>query len=116
VVQEDVVTDLGRLADDDTVPVVDEQSSADGRGGVYLDAGEKPGEFGEPTSGQRVIPVPERVGDAIQPDRVNARVEQEYLEPVPGGGVFRAGGPDVLGDVREQRSECVEHCDVIVDA
>jgi len=110
VVDEHVVADLGRLADDDPGAVVDEQPLADGRGRVNFDAGQEAGELRQRPRREPVVPVPEDVGDAIQPDGVDAGIEQCYLQCALGCGVFGESCPDIFQDVRAYRVESFEHC------
>src|SRR5690606_7393206 len=66
----DVLTDLGRLSDDHTHTVVDEQSRTDGGAGVNLDPRHKSRRLTDPSGDQAMIVLVEAMGQAMGPNRV----------------------------------------------
>jgi hypothetical protein len=77
VVHHHVVADDRRLADDDAHPVIDEAPPSDHRAGVDLDPRREPGELGDEAREKWDVQLPERVGDAVGPDRPDALVEND---------------------------------------
>jgi len=69
-VEQDVVADLGRLADDRAHAVVDDKAAADARAGVDFDAGEEAAELRHEAAEKVKVPPPQAVGQAVKPERV----------------------------------------------
>ena len=80
VVEQAVVADLGRLADDDAHAVVDEQALADLRAGVYLDAGHMPRKLRKRTREEKVLVLIEPVCLAVVKQSMEALIEEDDLE------------------------------------
>ena len=96
VVEQAVVADLGRLADDDAHAVVDDQPPADLRAGVDLNSRPAAAPLAH-QPGQEEEPVPvEKVGKPVVDERVHARVEQKNLQPAPGRRIAGLIGPQGL--------------------
>ena len=68
-IERDVVADFGRLADDHAHAVIDEQSLADGRAGVDLDAGLFAGALRHNARQQLHVVLPQPVRAPVPPDR-----------------------------------------------
>ena len=94
-----VVPDDGSFADDHAGAVVDEQPLADLRTGMDLDAGQKPGALADHPCGEVFFVGMERVGQPIQHQRVESRVEEQYLRAGAGGRVLLADGIDIPPDL-----------------
>ncbi len=62
VVEQDVIADLGCLADDRAHAVVDDQTAANACAGVDFDAGEEAAELRHHTPKEVELPLPQRVG------------------------------------------------------
>ena len=96
VVDQAVVPDLRRLADDDAHAVVDDEPAADSGTGVDLDAGPEPAPLAH-QPGQEEQPVPvEAVGQPVVQRGMHARIEQKDLQPAPGRRVAGLIGPQGL--------------------
>ena len=92
------VADLGRLADHDAGPVVDEQVGADPGRRMDLDPGHRPARVGERHRHQRHPGLVQGVGDAVGEDRLHAGPVHEDL----GGADAARRGVAIArrGDVR----------------
>ena len=76
-----VVADLGRLADHDAGPVVDEEPASDAGGGMDLHAGDHLHHVGEHARDQRDARLVQRVRDAVGQQRLDAAVGEQDLDP-----------------------------------
>src|SRR5207249_1129663 len=77
--QRDVLADLGRLADDDAHPVIDEEPSAEPGRRMDLDAGQEARHVGDESRGRRPATIPEPVGEpeedlGVHQDRKSTRL------------------------------------------
>jgi hypothetical protein len=103
-VQEAPVAHRRRLADHDTHAVIDDDAPPERRARMDLDAGDEPVDVREDARNKARIAQPQRVRQAVKPDRVQARVDEEHLEPRSRGGVVGNHRGDVLG--RELEAAC----------
>ncbi len=78
-IQGDVVSDHGRLANDDAHPVIDEQAAANLCRRMDFNPGEQTRHLRKPARGQEHPVIPEPVIDPVEPDRVQPRVAQKYF-------------------------------------
>ena len=86
-VEQAVVSDLRRLADDDAHAVVDHQPMSDLRTGVDLDAGPEPAPLGDaPGQEEPAVPV-QPVGHPVVQHGVDAGVQEKNLQLAAGRGV-----------------------------
>src|SRR5581483_9257689 len=102
-VDEDVVSDLGGLPHDDAHAVVDEDAPSDARAGVDLDPGQEARERRQEARRQPRPAQPQRVGDAMHQQRVDARVAEDDLERRARGRIPLEGDEDVLAYARPHR-------------
>src|SRR5690606_25102466 len=98
VVEHDVVAELGGLADDDAHAVIDEETPADGRPRVDLDARDEPGPLRDGAPQEVPAPPPQAIGDAVPPDGVNTRIQPEDLGIAARRRVTQARRGQVLAD------------------
>src|SRR5699024_10856513 len=98
VVEHAVVADLGGLADHHAHAVVDEEPATDTGAGVDLDPSEESRELTEYARHDPSRPAagPYAVGQAVEPDRVEPRVDDRVLDVSPGGRVVRTCRGEVL--------------------
>src|SRR5207344_526485 len=75
-----ILADLGGFTDDDTHPMVDEESGSEPRGGMDLDAGEEAADVREEAGRRPEATPPEPVRGPVEPDRVHAGIAERYLE------------------------------------
>jgi hypothetical protein len=68
---------------------------------VYLDTGQKPADMGDEAAQEIELVDPEPVGDAIDPECVQAGIAEDDLEHVAGGGVSFKDRIDILAEVFE---------------
>src|SRR6476661_4690111 len=68
--------------------MVDEESAANPRAGVNVDAGQEAVDVGEKTRRKVQLGLGEAMGDAVQKDGMEARIAQHDLEDALGGGVL----------------------------
>ena len=86
-VQQAVVADLRRLADDDAHAVVDDQAVADGGTGVDLDAGPEPAPLGHAPGQEKPVVDIQPMGQPVIEDGVDAGVQEKDLQLAAGRGV-----------------------------
>ena len=98
VVEGHVVTDLGGFAYHHASPVVDEKASPDFRTGVDVDIRPKAGKVRNKTREIPPVALPQAVGDALQHDSVDARVERGNFQARTGGGVALEDAGDVFAN------------------
>src|SRR5271170_143857 len=79
-VDEDVVADFGGLAHHDPHPVIDEEAASDFRAGMNLDSCDQARQLAYHAAEQLAVMLPEPMRDAIEPDRVEAGVQENHLE------------------------------------
>ena len=103
--------------------MVDDDASADARGGVNLDPGGEPIHRADDASREEAVVLPELVRDPVKPERVEPRVDEDDLPARPGGRVVRAHGRDVFPRARDdarglaepaERGEETSHPDLTV--
>src|SRR4051812_29999382 len=87
-VYQNVVADLGRLADHHPRTVIDEEPSADGRPGVNLNPGEEPANLRDQTGQQRNSGTVETVSQTVQQDRMKSGITKHDLKHTLGGRIF----------------------------
>ena len=87
VVDQAVVPDLRRLADDDAHAVVDDQAAADLRAGVDLNAGPEAAPLGDGTGQKLHLVTVTEVRGLVIHGGVHAGIEQEDLQLAPGSRV-----------------------------
>ncbi len=97
-----VVADDGGFADDNAHAVIDEEAAADDGAGMDLDAGPEADDLGHEAGEEFEVPAPEPVVDAVNPDRLQARVAEQHHEPRGRGGVALEDDPGVFADVLEE--------------
>lgn len=96
VVKNAVVTDYSRFADDHTHSVVDEESTTNLGSRVNLDPGKEPRDLGQQASQEPKAPLPELMADAMPPNCVQTRVQEEDDRTVRRCGVISLRRSDVL--------------------
>ena len=106
-VEQAVVADRGGFADDDAHAVVDEDPPPEACAGVNLDAGPAPVRMCEQPRRKHEATLPHRVGCTVQPERMQARIDEQHLERVAGRRVKPHDGLDVFDDDLQQRAEIV---------
>ena len=82
-VDQDVVADLRRSADDHARSVVDEEPLADAGAGVDLDPRQKPRNLGEEPRHEAEPLLPDPVGKAVEKDRVETWIAGDDLQDAP---------------------------------
>ena len=92
----DVVPDAAGFADNDSGPVIDEESLADHRAGVDVDTRMRVGSLGHDPGDDRNLLLVEVVSDAVGGDRLDAGVAQDDLVERGRSGVAVVGGLDIL--------------------
>src|SRR5579885_1608117 len=95
-VDEDIISDLGRFTHHDSHPVIDEQPAADLCARMNLYAGQKARQMADQSGDELEMMVPEPVRDSMEPDSVQSRVGQDDLEAGPRGRVAFKDSLDVL--------------------
>src|SRR5207253_4956747 len=101
VVERAVVADFRRLADHDTHAVVDEDAAPDARAGMDLDAGEEAGHVRKEPREPSQLRLPQRVRDAMQLERVEARIARENFPDRARGRIAFEHATDVFADSSE---------------
>jgi hypothetical protein len=105
-----VVADLRRLADDDTHAVVDEDTPADLRAGVDLDAGEETRQMRGDAAEPRKAGEPASTRPAVHEDRMQARITGQHLPSPARSGVALTDAGDVFSEAVEHGERSVEAC------
>ena len=95
---DDVVADLGRLSDDHTRRVVDEDPSPDGGLGVDVHAGDGAGHGRQDACGGSGAMCPQGMGDAVGPESMHARVRQGNLQGGSGRRIAALSRHEVLAE------------------
>src|SRR5258706_2347146 len=102
-----LVADCRRLADHDAHAVIDEDAPADGGPRMDLDAGEEADpvrdEAREPGKAHR----PQRVREAVQLQRVEARIARDHFPHAARGGIAFENALDVFADAGEHQRSLV---------
>ena len=106
-VEQAVVAHGRRLADDDAHAVVDEDPPPEACARVDLDARPAPVRMREQPRRQHEATLPHRMRRPVQPERMQARIDEQHLERVARCGVEPHDGLDVFGDDLQQRGEIV---------
>ena len=86
-VDEDVVSHLRCLADNDPHPVVDDHPPADHGSGMDLNSRKEPADMGDKPGPEFQVVGLEPVGPPVEPEGVEPRVADEDLKRGAGGGV-----------------------------
>ena len=86
--------DLGGLADDDAHAVVDDETAADLRAGVDLDAGAAAAALGDEPREEKQLVIIAPVGQAVTSHRADAGVEQQNFQRAARRGIARLVGGD----------------------
>src|SRR5262244_419484 len=94
--QAHVPPDLGRLADDHSHAIVDEESGSKLGRGMDLDAREEAAQVRQPTGSGRPSRPPQGMRNAVDPDGVDAGVAQYDLEGGARGRIALQHGSNVL--------------------
>src|ERR1700738_5259840 len=93
-----VIADFRCLADDNTEPMVDEYTAADGRSRMDLDAGQTPRDMRNKTAEPFHALHPAPVRPAMQDDRMQARIAGQYLPGRASGGITFDDAGDIFTD------------------
>ena len=103
-IQRHVVSDLGRLADHNAHPVVDEEPVADPRRGVNLDAGYGPRDRGNRPRQKRDSAGVQGVGHTVCQQGVNSWPRSDDLCPgdAAGGRIATLGCGDIPADLGDR--------------
>ena len=101
-IQQTVVADLGRLADDDAGAVVDDEAAADRRAGVNFDAGPELRPLGHGAGDEKAAMAVKPVRDAVIDRCVQAVIQQDDLNGRPRGGVVLFVCADILQKMQIQ--------------
>src|SRR5579862_339955 len=97
-VEQDIISDLGGLADYDSGAVIDEEASADGGAGMDLDSGEEAAGLGDHSRNERDAPAIEPMGEAMSQNGVEAGVTEKDFNDALGRRVFPENGVDLFPD------------------
>ncbi len=97
-IEQHVVADFGGFADDDAHAMVNEEALADAGSGVDLNAGEGAGDVAHHAGDGVPAAAIKPMGQPVQENRVDAGVEQQDLQCVPGGRVALVDGIDLFTD------------------
>src|SRR5690554_1988259 len=92
VIEQDVVADLGSLADHDPHTVVDDEPPADPRPRVYLNSRHRTRELRVRTCEKPQPASPQRMRDAMRPDRMEPGVQHPDLERVTCSRISKTRG------------------------
>ena len=92
----DVVAHDGGFADDDGGAVIDEKAMADLGAGVNFDEGKDARDLRKEAGEEAEAVIPERVVNAMKPERVQAGIAEEYFEVGARGWVPLADGADIV--------------------
>jgi hypothetical protein len=95
-IHQDIITNLGCLADDHSHAVVNEEPAANSRSRMYLDSGQKAVDMGEEATQKEQPASPEKVGYPMQPDGVQTGIAKDHLPGGLGSRVFSEDGLDIL--------------------
>src|SRR3989442_10315715 len=87
-IKEEIVADLGSLADDHAGTVVDKEPAADARARMNLDPGEEPRRLRDHTRDEGYVGLVQSVREPVEQYGVKTRVTEENFEDTFGGGVF----------------------------
>ncbi|CAG9218055.1 hypothetical protein BCAR13_390015 [Paraburkholderia caribensis] len=87
--------------------MVDEYTPPDRRARVNLDPGHEPAELRHETRDPAAVGAPAGMRDAVEYQRVQARVTREDFPGAAGGGIALADRGDVFAESREHGSEAV---------
>src|SRR5262249_58982002 len=102
--QGDVRADLGGLADDDTHAVIDEETRAELRGRMDLDARDEPRHVREEAGRDRPAVPPHRVSEPMERQRVHPGIAEQDLEGGTSSRVALTDGPNIAAQVGEHHS------------
>src|SRR5260370_17201552 len=95
-VERDIVTDDGGLADHHPQTMIDEQTSPDLRPGMDFNSGKQARHLRQPARGQKEALVPQPVIDALEPNRRHPADEKINSHPRPPRATLLHPPPTVL--------------------
>jgi len=101
-IEQAVVADLGRLADDDAGAVVDDEAAADRRAGVDLDPGPELRPLRHGAGNEKAAAAVKPVRDTVVNGRVQTVIQQDDLNGRPRGGVVLFICADILQKMQIQ--------------
>ena len=101
-IEQTVVADLGRLADHDPGAVVNDQTAADLRAGVYFNSGPHFRPLRDRARDKKAAMPVKPVRDAVIDRRVQAVVQQHDLDCRARGRVVSFVCPDILQQMQRQ--------------
>ena len=101
-----IVADLGRFADHHAHAVVDKETPPDGRPRMDLDTGEPARKVRNEARQPFEIGMPQRIGQAMEDARMQARIAGQHLK----GGARRGVAVEYAGNIF---SKVFEHLDVL---
>jgi hypothetical protein len=97
-IEEDIVADFRRFADDNAGSMINEETPADPGTGMDFNTGEKPIDMGDKSCREIPVMAPEGMGDPVQPEGMESRVAGDYLQNAPGGGVLPENRLNIFSD------------------
>ncbi len=95
-IDEDIVADLGSLADNDPHAMVDDYPPADHGTGMDLNSREEPADVGDEPGTEFQVMGPEPVGPPVEPEGMESRVTDEDFKGGAGGGISGKRWPAYL--------------------
>jgi hypothetical protein len=95
-VEQNVVTDFGRLANDDAEAVVDKEALADLGAGVNFNARQQPSKVGHETSHDVQTLLVQTVRQTMEENSVQTGVTEQDFQAALGGRIFPLDGLNVL--------------------
>jgi hypothetical protein len=95
-VQQYIVSYLGRFADDHAGSVIDKESSAYCSAGMYFYRCQETGKVRKKPGGKFYPVRPEEMGYAVKSQRMKARITEKHLEHASCGRVFGENCPDIF--------------------
>ncbi len=103
-IQRDVVTDLGGLADHDTGAMIDEEPLSDRGAGMNVDIGQEATEPRQQPRRKPPVGLPQAMGNTMPDQGMDAGIGEQGFELVARGGIAQADAADILPDQPQQRS------------
>src|SRR6185437_12863015 len=95
-IDQDIVANLGGLADDDAHPMINEKTAADSRARMDFDPGEEARDFADNPAEELELVAPAPMGKAMEPDSMKAGVGKDDFERVARGGIVLERRLDIL--------------------
>jgi hypothetical protein len=102
-VEQNIVSDLSGLANDDPHTVIDNKTASNRRAGVDFNTGQKPGYLRTKSGKETTVMFPKPMAQSVNEGGMDAGIEQEDFQPAPGGRVSDLIGPQSFAEFCQLR-------------